>query len=175
MRIRTAARSLAVLAGTATLAVGFVAPASAAQPYKVGSVRLINNNSNKCLEVADWRTDAGAPVRQWDCTGGANQQWDEIADRVDPGIRYYRNANSGQCLEIGGFNASNGATANQWPCNWGGNQIWRNYPGKLQTDAAYWGAAVGKCLEIADWRTDNGAPARLWDCTSGANQGWRLG
>ncbi|WP_073813477.1 RICIN domain-containing protein [Kitasatospora sp. CB01950] len=175
MRLRTAARSLAVLAGVTTLALGAVAPASAAQPTSLGTyVRFINKNSGKCLEIADWRKDNGAPARQWDCTGGANQLWEEIGDVGDHGIRYYRNVNSQQCLEIGGLNASNGATANQWPCNWGGNQIWLDRTNKLQADAAYWPAAVGKCLEIADWRTDNGAPARLWDCTNGANQGWQI-
>ena len=48
-------------------------PASAAA--SVAPMMYVNVNSGKCLEVADWRTDNGAPVRQWDCTGQPNQQW----------------------------------------------------------------------------------------------------
>jgi hypothetical protein len=36
---------------------------------------LVNPNANKCLDVRDWRTDNGAPLQIWDCTGGANQKW----------------------------------------------------------------------------------------------------
>ncbi|WP_128978614.1 RICIN domain-containing protein [Streptomyces roseicoloratus] len=35
----------------------------------------MNLNSGMCLEIADWRTDNGAPARLWDCHYGANQQW----------------------------------------------------------------------------------------------------
>ncbi|MEU3505025.1 RICIN domain-containing protein [Streptomyces hundungensis] len=45
-------------------------PASAATAWT-----FHNAQSGKCLEIADWRTDNGAPARQWDCTGGANQMW----------------------------------------------------------------------------------------------------
>ncbi|WP_353962706.1 RICIN domain-containing protein [Streptomyces sp. NBC_00572] len=38
-------------------------------------MKYVNVHSGKCLEVADWRTDNGDPVRQWDCTGQPNQQW----------------------------------------------------------------------------------------------------
>ncbi|WP_267088247.1 RICIN domain-containing protein [Streptomyces sp. NBC_00249] len=34
---------------------------------------LSNRHSGKCLEIADWRTDNGAPARQWDCHYGGNQ------------------------------------------------------------------------------------------------------
>nr|WP_095877805.1 RICIN domain-containing protein [Streptomyces sp. TLI_235] len=113
--------------------------------------------------------DPGAPVRQWDCTGGANQKWAKVFDTATgkENMYYYRNINSGMCLEIGGANSTwNGATANQWPCNFGNNQAFYNsvYMPPMHTS--------GKCLEIADWRVDNGAPARQWDCTNGANQTW---
>lgn len=45
---------------------------SAATPHP-----LRNHNSGKCLEIADWRTDNGAPARQWNSEGRqANMEWD---------------------------------------------------------------------------------------------------
>ncbi|WP_179082404.1 RICIN domain-containing protein [Streptomyces rectiverticillatus] len=38
--------------------------------------QLVNVNSGKCLEIADSRTDYGAPIQQWTCVKGlATQQW----------------------------------------------------------------------------------------------------
>ncbi|MEU8550757.1 RICIN domain-containing protein [Streptomyces roseoverticillatus] len=38
--------------------------------------QVVNVNSGKCLEVADSRTDDGAPIQQWTCVKGVKaQQW----------------------------------------------------------------------------------------------------
>ncbi|MFF5284563.1 RICIN domain-containing protein [Streptomyces sp. 62] len=124
--------------------------------------------SGMCLEVADWRTDNGAPVRQWPCTGGANQKWVRWYDSADPYVYYYKNLNSGKCLEIAGWGTYNGAPAQQWDCHFGANQGWS---GTTYITPPY-SYLPGKCLEIADWRTDAGAPARQWDCTYQPNQKW---
>ncbi|MGK5732527.1 RICIN domain-containing protein [Streptomyces sp. URMC 124] len=40
--------------------------------------RIVNANSGKCLEIADSRKDAGAPIQQWTCVDGvATQLWYE--------------------------------------------------------------------------------------------------
>ncbi|MQS13627.1 RICIN domain-containing protein [Streptomyces kaniharaensis] len=125
----------------------------------------------KCLEIADWRTDNGAPARQWDCTGGASQQWNVQGVRTSGGTGSLVNAFSGKCLEIADWRTDNGAPARQWDCTGGANQSWI----RTWVPAVGWqlvNAHSGKCLEIADWRTDNGAPARQWDCTGGDNQHW---
>ncbi|MGO4463318.1 RICIN domain-containing protein [Streptomyces sp. M-16] len=84
-----------------------------------------NVESGKCLEVADWRRDAGAPVRVWQCTGGANQQWVEEVGQVGVSVR---NVNSGMALDMPGFSTANDTDAVQW---WpksrneaAGNQEW---------------------------------------------------
>ncbi|MEU4345977.1 RICIN domain-containing protein [Streptomyces sp. NPDC023838] len=84
-----------------------------------------NAESGKCLEVADWRKDAGAPVRVWQCTGGANQQWVEAVGQVGVSVR---NVNSGMALDMPGFTTANDTDAVQW---WSksrneaaGNQEW---------------------------------------------------
>jgi len=36
---------------------------------------LYNPQSGKCLDDTGWSTTWGTQVEIWDCTGGANQQW----------------------------------------------------------------------------------------------------
>ncbi|MFC8455024.1 RICIN domain-containing protein [Kitasatospora sp. NPDC057223] len=104
----------AVLAAVVTLlgVAGSPAQAATGRPF-------VNHASGKCLEIADWRTDVGAPARQWDCTGGANQQWQYM--QVGPGIPadthradYLLNLNSSLLLEIADWRTDNGAPARQW-------------------------------------------------------------
>ncbi|MFD3943648.1 RICIN domain-containing protein [Streptomyces sp. NPDC058579] len=163
-----ARRGLLVLAAALGLVFGVSAvPAQAAQVHSAGKFTVRVGHSGQCLEVADWSTANGAAVRQWPCTGGANQQWEILYYSATPvGAFYYRNVNSGKCLEIGGWGRNNGATANQWDCHYGMNQLFHN-SSYLQTDPEF---VWGKCLEIADWSTQPGARARLWDCHYGGNQ-----
>ncbi|MFG2848288.1 RICIN domain-containing protein [Kitasatospora sp. NPDC048296] len=160
-------RVLAAAAVAAGLLTGVGAtPASASQAHP-----LRNHNSGKCLEIADWRMDPGAPARQWDCTGGDNQMWLAVPD--SHGTRFV-NLHSGQCLEIADWRTDPGAPARQWYCTGGANQAWQYMelgPGTPSDPnvAEYllnWNS--GKFLEIADWRTDSGAPARQWP--AGARQ-----
>ncbi|MEX2983248.1 RICIN domain-containing protein [Streptomyces sp. C36] len=82
---------------------------------------IINSNSDKCLEIADSRTDNGAPAQQWLCDpGNKTQMW------------YFNNGaivnlNSGKVLEIADSSTSNGARAQQWLFSPGApGQLW-NY------------------------------------------------
>ncbi|MEV8588898.1 RICIN domain-containing protein [Streptomyces sp. NPDC051180] len=163
-----ARHGLLVLAASLGLVFGVsAAPAQAAGPdYWLATVEIRAEHSGQCLEVADWSKANGAAVRQWPCTGGANQKWNRYSPKDNHGAYYYVNVNSGKCLEIGGWGRNNGATANQWDCHWGLNQTFRGQFG-LVMEYSY---AANKCLEIADWSTQAGAPARLWSCTTGANQ-----
>ncbi|MGW7099714.1 RICIN domain-containing protein [Streptomyces sp. NPDC054883] len=82
-------------------------PASAVD----GAGNIINQNSGKCLEVADWSQANGATVRQWTCSGGANQKWFPAFNATG---KVYMNKNSGKLLEIADWSQSNGALARQW-------------------------------------------------------------
>ncbi|MER8186905.1 RICIN domain-containing protein [Kitasatospora sp. NPDC094015] len=138
------------------------------------STTVVNANSGKCLEIADWRTDDGAPARQWTCTGGANQLWDL---KQAHGITMLVNRNSGKCLEIADWRMDNGAPARQWSCTGGWNQGWL-YAGSIgsRKELGLSNLNSAALLEIADWRTDNGAPARQWRGESNrvvdANKAW---
>ncbi|WP_369149076.1 RICIN domain-containing protein [Streptomyces sp. R44] len=175
-----ARHGLLVLTASLGLILGLSAtPAQAASPswYYLATVTIRpdhNPDHDKCLEVADWSTANGAAVRQWTCTGGANQQWQRWWWSGNPeGSYYYVNVHSGKCLEIGGWATNDGATANQWDCHYGLNQLFYSglYGNRLATEAAY---VPNKCLEIADWSRENGAPARLWTCHYGDNQGYSI-
>ncbi|MFJ3767536.1 RICIN domain-containing protein [Streptomyces sp. NPDC090082] len=165
-----ARRGLLVLAAALGLVFGVTAaPAQAdSRVYDFTYTIRPQHASGMCLEVADWRKDDGAPVRQWPCTGNPNQQWRKYyMTSSSTGPYWYVNVNSGKCLEIGGWATNNGATANQWSCHYGANQTWYGNTGLIYPDYAY---ASNKCLEIADWSQSAGALARLWDCHYGANQ-----
>ncbi|MGW4895064.1 RICIN domain-containing protein [Kitasatospora sp. NPDC004240] len=166
--VGTAALLLAVLPATPAGAIGYQLPKAD---------RLINSNSGKCLEVADWRTDNGAPVRQWDCTGGANQIWEFRQ------VNYYAgemlvNKHSGKCLEIGGWSTADGTPASQWDCHGGLNQVWANGSNwnvpKGPRELGFINAHSHGYLEVADYRTDNGAPVRQWRDGTGWNKYWTV-
>ncbi|WP_431680194.1 RICIN domain-containing protein [Kitasatospora sp. KL5] len=155
----------------AAAAVGLSFALAAALPATPASARtggfvvpkastVVNVHSGKCLEIADWRSDNGAPARQWACTGGANQMWDFVP--LDGGIMLV-NRHSHKCLEIADWRTDNGAPARQWTCTRGANQHW-NYSGDIgpRKDLGLQNLNSAKLLEIADWRSDNGAPARQW-------------
>ncbi|CAM5469989.1 RICIN domain-containing protein [Streptomyces avidinii] len=125
-----------------------------------------NANSGKCLEVADWSTANGAPVRQWDCSGGNNQKWTWNSETLT-----MVNRHSGKCLEIADWSMADGAPARQWDCSGGNNQKWNwmlQPGGYVQMVVSH----SGKSLEVIDWSTANGAAVRQWSGTSGANQRW---
>ncbi|WP_328940406.1 RICIN domain-containing protein [Streptomyces sp. NBC_00250] len=84
-------------------------------------MKYVNAYSGKCLEVADWRTDNGAPVRQWDCTGQPNQRW---MVRVSTHGVVVVNKHSGKCLEVADWRTDNGAPVRQWDCTGQPNQQW---------------------------------------------------
>ncbi|MCX4546254.1 RICIN domain-containing protein [Streptomyces sp. NBC_01565] len=169
-----ARHGLLVLAATLGLVFGVTAaPAQAAsRTYDFTFTISPQHAPGMCLEVADWSTANGAAVRQWPCTGGANQKWRKyfMSDSSATGPYWYVNEHSGKCLEIGGWAKNNGATANQWDCHYGTNQSWYGSDLIYQVYADY----SSKCLEIADWSQSAGARARLWSCHYGANQNYNF-
>lgn len=165
--IKSVRRALGAAAGAVLISVAL--PASPAAAVDLSKWDLVLNlNSGLCLEVSGWSTANGAGVNQWECHGGANQQW-LAAPRGN--ARLIQNGQSGKCLEVKGWSTANGATIDQWDCHGGANQLWQLRATSDYTVALY-NVNSGKCLEIGGWRTDNGAPATQWDCHWGNNQRW---
>ncbi|MFB7473302.1 RICIN domain-containing protein [Kitasatospora sp. NPDC056184] len=157
-----AARRLSVAVAVALGAAGaLVAPASAAgypTPYYTNFESEIKaSHSGKCLEIADWRTDDGAPARQWTCTGGDNQKWRFNADGT------IVNLHSGKCLEDPGWNTAPPVQVGQWACHGGLNQQW--YWSGRKTDVnpnTLFNLHAGLNVDISGNSKDDGAAAILW-------------
>jgi hypothetical protein len=86
-----------------------------------GYVRVVNQNSGKCLDVASASTADGANVIQYACGGGANQQWQWQA--VGSYSRLVAR-HSGKCLDVVGSGTGDGADIQQYTCGSGANQQW---------------------------------------------------
>ncbi|MFK0203362.1 RICIN domain-containing protein [Streptomyces lavendulae] len=140
---------------------------------EIGGSRIINERSGLCLEVADWRTDNGAPVRQWPCSGGANQRWG--FQQAELGRWRLVNVHSGKCLEVADWRKDPGAPVRQWDCTGQVNQRWDAVRSDSVADAPHEIRNVnsGQCLEIGGWSTAWGAPANQWNCgAQQPNQVW---
>ncbi|MFF4012541.1 RICIN domain-containing protein [Streptomyces sp. NPDC001717] len=163
----------ALRAGAAVISAVVMAlclPASYASATVVdGWDYLQADHSFQCLEIADWRTDNGAPVRQWPCITGNGNQLFLFSDSQPGTLKIYH---SGKCLEIADWRTDNGAPARQWGCTGGNNQKWLVHWKDGGSRLVFENYHSGKCLEIADWSRDVGAPARQWTCSNGENQKW---
>ncbi|MFE6051490.1 RICIN domain-containing protein [Kitasatospora sp. NPDC056446] len=167
-RLRTTAGALAA-AGALALALAAPAHADTVIPGSDGIPReFVNGATNKCLEVADWRTDDGAPVRQWTCTGGANQQW------IWGGDGRLVNVHSGKCLDIPGYSTVWGTQADQWTCDGGTNQQWLMIIPPRSAYFALENNASRLFLDVNGASTADGAAVIQWQPTQSApNQSWR--
>ncbi|MFE6051488.1 RICIN domain-containing protein [Kitasatospora sp. NPDC056446] len=161
-------RLLATAAVGLATALATVLPAPSASAYQAGVYQIVNAATDKCLEVADWRTDNGAPVRQWTCTGGDNQKWTN-----GPGLTIV-NVHSGRCLEIPGFSTTWGTQADQWTCNGGSNQDWLfDGDGHHAYTHSYRNANSGLQLDLYGANPADGTAVVQWGWNSGGNQHWR--
>ncbi|MEU1509891.1 RICIN domain-containing protein [Kitasatospora sp. NPDC005748] len=167
---RTRAALFALAAGLAT-ALPVAAPgiAHAEQiPRQSPAFELRNQATGKCLEVADWRTDQGAPVRQWTCTGGANQQWVANSNGL------LANVHARECLDVPASSTVWGTQVIVWGCaGWTRpeNQRWR-VPGVNAPSTDDLRSAVGLVLDVPGSDPSDGAPVVTWGANGGANQTW---
>jgi hypothetical protein len=159
-------RVVSAAMGIAFLAAFLVSPgsASAASVY----YELYNSHAGKCLEIQDWSQSNGAVARLWDCTGGANQDFEYVGVGGD----YYlmKNRHSGKCLEVPGGAWWDGAGLQQWDCNWGDNQRWAIE--QLRWTHVFRNKYSGKYIEVSGWSDANGARIQQWTRNGGANQEW---
>lgn len=170
-RAGMAAAGLAVVLGGGLLA---AAPASASgftyQPIDTAgsAVSLQVGFNGKCLEVADSRTDDGAPIQQRTCNGAANQKW-VFANGVA------RNVNSDKCLDVPFGTAAVGTAIEQWTCNGGDNQRWGKTNVTSDGAMAVVNVKSDRVLDVAGWNQADGAPVVQWYAQgTAANQHWSL-
>ncbi|MQS15498.1 RICIN domain-containing protein [Streptomyces kaniharaensis] len=165
-RLGSSAAVLALGLGAGLLA-AVPASASGFVPLSADSaVEIRAAFSGKCLEVADSRTDDGAPVRQAACTGDDNQQW-----QVRNG--YVVNVNSGKCMEVPGWSTAAGTAIGQWTCNGGDNQRWGRVNVNGDTLAVV-NFRSGLLLDVAGANANDGTPVIQWYADNHTNQRWSL-
>ncbi|MFF3072432.1 RICIN domain-containing protein [Kitasatospora sp. NPDC057936] len=168
-RLATAAAVLALTGGSVLAApTAGAATATTATDFGPAEIRtgMYAGQNDLCLEVADWRTDDGAPVRIWTCTGGDNQKWTQTAHG-------WINLHSGKCLEIPAFSTTPGTQAGQWTCNGGSNQQWSDPPvSHADTPRHIVNANSGLSLDVAGGVIADGTPVIQWDFHAGDNQFW---
>ncbi len=130
---------------------------------------ITNRNSGKCVDVVSASSADGAEIIQWDCHGGANQQWE--ARSAGDGHVQLVSRHSGKCLDISGASTADNARVVLWSCNSGTNQQWllRDTDGYLEIVARH----SGRCLDVIGSSTANGTRLQQYDCRGATSQHWR--
>ena len=82
---------------------------------------FVASHSQKCLDVNGGSLDDGASIIQWQCHGGANQQW--RLEAVTGGYQLVAR-HGGKCLDVRGESTNDGGSILQWSCHGGANQTW---------------------------------------------------
>ncbi|MEU1673385.1 RICIN domain-containing protein [Streptomyces roseifaciens] len=128
-------------------------------------IRMVNGNSEKCLEIDGSSTRNGALAQQWDCKGQAGAQW-QI--RPDDGSSFNSvsviNANSGKCLEVADSRKDNGAPIQQWDCVNSETQKWEViWSNNLADPFILRNRNSGKVIEVDNSSKSNGARVQQWD------------
>jgi hypothetical protein len=77
---------------------------------------LVNQNSNKCLDVPGGNGTAGVLLQQWRCWGGDMQLWAVETQSATQSARV-KNLMTGMCLDNKDWSNSPGTSLQQWPCN----------------------------------------------------------
>ncbi len=91
------------------------------RPVSGGYYEIVSaQGTNECLDVPAFSQEDGAPVQQWTCNGGANQQW-IVADAGPDAIRLVAQ-HSGKVLAVNGENTGDGSLLGQWAWKSGSNQ-----------------------------------------------------
>jgi len=158
-------------------AMGSVIPTSI---VPTGWTSLLSKNSGQCLHVVNnastnWGKEAGAPLDQYPCTAGLNQQFQFTAV---PGGYTITSRNSGLVLQVAGGSTSNGAAIVQAAYTGAKNQIWTvSAPGGMGYSTLT-PLNSGKCLDVISTAATAqgmnwGTHVQQYTCSGGAMQSWK--
>jgi hypothetical protein len=132
--------------------------------------RVVNQHSNKVLDVSGGSVEDGGKVLQWPDTGGINQHW-RIADA--DGYKKLINRNSGKVMEACMSSAAGAANIDQWTDTGGKHQQWT-----IKHEGNGWNKIInrnsGKLLEADLQPTSDGAQVDQSTDNQGANQRWKF-
>lgn len=133
-----------------------------------GNVRLVNPNSQKCLDVNAAATADGTKIQLWTCNGTGAQSF-----QVQPVNGAYQivNTNSGKCVDIQSSGTADGTQVQLWPCNGTGAQLFRigNTSGGQTTLV---NTNSNACVDVNAAGTADGTKVQLWGCNNTVAQNW---
>lgn len=135
-----------------------------------GIYKIVNQNSNKVLDVDTGGSYDGAPVQQWEYLGGDNQKW-LIEPSSEYGFYTITSVSGNRVLDSDG--ASDGSSLQVWSSLSGDNQKWKI---KSAGDgvAKILSKISGRSLEVESALDDNGSKIQLWTFAANSHQQWRL-
>lgn len=136
-------------------------------------MNLVAAHSGRCVAVAEASLAPGAPVIQWDCTGGTEQRW--TLSPVAGGFHLSPVSAPSQCLDVSGASTADGAAAIQWTCGTGANQTWKFQYERDGYYSLHPGHATSMCLDVSGANLANGAPATQYTCNGYSNQLFKVG
>jgi len=122
--------------------------------------RLLGVGSNRCLDVPNQSQTNGTQTIIWDCNGGANQNWAQLANGA---LQVYGT----KCLDALNQGTAPGTAAVIGDCTGGASQRWT-----FNADGTIVGAQSGLCLDVTGAGTANNTAVEIWTCNGGANQRW---
>ncbi|MEO5878301.1 MAG: RICIN domain-containing protein [Streptosporangiaceae bacterium] len=138
-----------------------------------GAFRLINKNSNRCLDVPSSGLNNGVKLQQYDCDGSSAQDWQLTS--VGGGYYTIKNINSGRCVDVPGASTADDVQVDQWDCIAGAdNESWKleKVKGGYRLVAKH----SGKCLQIRGAVTANSGLGVQYTCQNPIknNEVWQL-
>ena len=137
-------------------------------PAPPGTVQSLA--SGKCLDLPRGQRGDGTSPIQYDCHGGANQQWKIIAVG-DDGYRIVSRS-SGKCIGVDSTSDKRTSRVAQSECGTSSDQLWQ-----LKTIGNAYviqNVASRLCLDVPGSSTANGIEPTSWSCNGGNNQIWRF-
>ncbi|MEV4561188.1 alpha-L-fucosidase [Kitasatospora sp. NPDC049285] len=137
----------------------------------LGTVKLVNRNSGKVLDVSGGSSSDGALVVQSTWNAGTSQQW-KLLPNSDGSYRL-SNVKSGKVLDSPGSSAQ-GADLDQWTADSGDNQSWQLSPSATNGYYRLVNVRNGWCADVSGASTAEGANVLQWTTTGGANQDWQI-
>lgn len=124
------------------------------------SGRLLGVGSGRCLDVPNVSQTNGTQVEIWDCNGGTNQQWTQLANRA---LQVYGT----KCLNVRNQGTVAGTAVDISDCTGAANQQWT-----VNAGGTIVGVQSGLCLDVTGAGTVNGTLVEVWTCNGGTNQQW---
>jgi hypothetical protein len=158
------AAALTLIASVAAVLTG-IAPAHADRtipPPVSGEVLAWKTNVGtvasdfKCMQVDQGRLDDLAPVDQFACQYGMNQQWRIGQATDDPNVFWVQNVRSAKCLDDYAYGTNQGNPIIQYNCLVGLNQQWRMIWSYNDGYAQFQNVYSGLCLSMDGFDTSNG-------------------